>query len=78
MWPLFHQALVVEARVVKSNVVLILNDYYKYLAGPFESLPEANVARAKFDGDGFIGAFVVAYQGDTRVRIEKATSSAHK
>ena len=52
------------------------NDYYKYLAGPFESLHTANVARKKFDGDGFNGAFIVAYQGEKRVRIEEVTSSA--
>lgn len=64
-------------RVYENVQVKQENDYYKYLAGPFESLQSANMAREKFDGDGFNGAFIVAYQGEARVRIEEATSSAH-
>ncbi len=64
-------------RVYENVEVKRENDYYKYLAGPFGSLVEANVAREKFDGDGFNGAFIVAYQGQKRVSIEEVTSSAH-
>jgi N-acetylmuramoyl-L-alanine amidase len=64
-------------RVYENVQVKQENDYYKYLAGPFESLHEAHVAREKFDGDGFNGSFVVAYQGETRVRVNEVTSSAH-
>jgi len=53
------------------------NNYYKYLAGPFESLRKAHAAREKFNGDGFEGAFLVAYHGEKRVRIEEVTSSEH-
>jgi N-acetylmuramoyl-L-alanine amidase len=62
-------------RVYENVEVKRENDYYKYLAGPFDSLVEANVAREKFDGDGFNGAFIVAYQGEARIHIEEVTSS---
>ncbi len=64
-------------RFYENLLVKKENDYYKYLAGPFESLPEANVAREKFDGVGFDGAFIVAYRDEIRVRIEKVSSSAN-
>ncbi len=64
-------------RVYENVQVKRENDYYKYLAGPFDSLQAAHVAREKFDGDGFNGAFIVAYRGDSRIRIEEVTSSAH-
>ena len=47
-------------------------DYYKYLAGPFNTLEAANQARSKFKGDGFDGAFIVVYQGESRISLDEA------
>jgi cell division protein FtsN len=50
------------------------NDYYKYLVGPFETIDEAKLIKTKLTGDGFEQAFVVAYQGDTRISLQKLRS----
>jgi N-acetylmuramoyl-L-alanine amidase len=47
------------------------NDYYKYLVGPFETIDDAKLIKTKLTGDGFEQAFVVAYQGDTRISLQK-------
>jgi len=46
------------------------NGNFKYLAGNFVSLAEANAARQKMSRLGFKGAFVVAYQAEKRVKIK--------
>ena len=45
------------------------NGNFKYLAGDFATLSEAQAARKKILKAGFKGAFVVAYLGDERVKI---------
>ena len=56
-------------RVYDNIEVRKENDYYKYLAGPFETVKAASNAKLKFSSDGFDQAFVVAYRGDERVPI---------
>ncbi len=46
------------------------NGNFKYLAGNFETLAEANAARKKMRKLGFKGAFVVAYQAGERVKTK--------
>lgn len=46
------------------------NGNFKYLAGNFETLAEANAARKKLRKLGFKGAFVVAYQAGKRVKVK--------
>ncbi|MFK7773051.1 MAG: N-acetylmuramoyl-L-alanine amidase [Saprospiraceae bacterium] len=46
------------------------NGNFKYLAGNFETLAEANNARKKMRRLGFKGAFVVAYQEGKRVKTK--------
>lgn len=46
------------------------NGNFKYLAGNFETLAEANAARKKMRRLGFKGAFVVAYQAGKRVKTK--------
>ncbi|MFK8006672.1 MAG: N-acetylmuramoyl-L-alanine amidase [Saprospiraceae bacterium] len=46
------------------------NGNFKYLAGDFETLAEANAARKKMRRLGFKGAFVVAYQAGKRVKTK--------
>ena len=46
------------------------NGNFKYLAGNFETLAEANAARKKMRKLGFKGAFVVAYQAGKRVKTK--------
>ncbi|MFT6322142.1 MAG: N-acetylmuramoyl-L-alanine amidase [Granulosicoccus sp.] len=46
------------------------NGNFKYLAGNFESLAEANAARKKMRTLGFRGAFVVAYLAGKRVKTK--------
>ena len=50
-------------------------EFYKYLAGPFETLPEASSAKDALKQDGFDGAFVVSYRGDARININEDTVS---
>lgn len=53
------------------------HEFYKYLAGPYESLPLAIDARKELHDKGFAGAFVVAYQGDQRVQLKADHSVAN-
>ena len=46
------------------------NGNFKYLAGNFETLAQANAARKKMRRLGFKGAFVVAYQAGKRVETK--------
>lgn len=46
------------------------NGNFKYLAGDFETLADANAARKKMRKLGFKGAFVVAYQAGKRVKTK--------
>jgi len=44
------------------------NGNFKYLAGDFDTLVQANAARKKLIKAGFKGAFIVTYEGGTRVK----------
>jgi len=47
------------------------NGNFKYLAGNFDNLKDAKNAQQKMLSTGFKGAFVVAYKGDKRVKLNE-------
>jgi N-acetylmuramoyl-L-alanine amidase len=53
--------------------VLKEDGLYKYQARNFSSLEEANQAKQILKQNGFTDAFVVAYQGRTRIKMSEAT-----
>lgn len=48
------------------------NDLYKYTVGLFDNMDDANVLKAEMREKGFENAFVVAFQANERISIEKA------
>ena len=51
------------------------NNYYKYLAGPFQTVSEANKSLSVFGKDGLDNCFVVAYRGEERVQMEAISAT---
>jgi len=52
------------------------NNYYKYLAGPFDTLKEATREQSVLRDAGFKGAFVVVYQNDKRIPVSSVLATS--
>ena len=54
---------------LKNVIEKYEDNLYKYLFGSFEELSQAVVEKQKLREQGFNGAFVVAYQGNKRIKL---------
>ena len=54
------------------------NDLYKYTAGVFTNVEDANKLKNELRAKGFENAFVVAFQGKERITVENAIKLLEK
>ena len=52
--------------------------FYKYTVGAYESFNDANAMKKELREKGFENAFVVAFQKNDRINLEKAIKFAKK